>query len=74
MRVTTSTLMFTLDCWIRPGISTAEFDQLITQCARCGLVMTRRVFGIHQCARPAEPQQIEEFPDDNTLFFHMDEI
>ncbi|KZP04087.1 hypothetical protein FIBSPDRAFT_904069 [Athelia psychrophila] len=37
-------------------------------------VMTRRVFGIHQCARPAEPQQTEEFPDDNTLFFHMDEI
>lgn len=73
-RVTTSTLMFRLDCWVRPGIAGAEFEQLITQCARCGLVMTRRVFGIHECARPAKQPLLEDCPDDNALLFHVDDV
>lgn len=38
-----------LDSCIRAGIPEAEFNSLFAKC-RCGLVMTRRVFGQHVCA------------------------
>jgi hypothetical protein len=37
-----------LDSCTRPGLSEAEFHRLFAKC-RCGLVMTRRVFGMHVC-------------------------
>ena len=38
-----------LDSFIRAGVPEAEFYSLFAKC-RCGLVMTRRVFGNHVCA------------------------
>ena len=38
-----------LDSWGRPGLRETEFMKLFAECA-CGLVMTRRVFGDHDCA------------------------
>ena len=37
-----------LDSCTRPGLSEADFHRLFAKC-RCGLVMTRRVFGMHIC-------------------------
>ncbi|KZP09766.1 hypothetical protein FIBSPDRAFT_900271 [Athelia psychrophila] len=37
-------------------------------------VMTRRVFGIHECARPAKQPLLEDCPDDNALLFHVDDV
>jgi len=39
---------FLLDSSTQPGLSEAEFHRLIVKC-RCGMVMTRRVFGMHIC-------------------------
>jgi hypothetical protein len=39
-----------LDSWVNPGLSQVDFRKLFAMC-RCGLVMTRRVFQDHTCAR-----------------------
>lgn len=40
-----------LDASTRPGLPRTEFMAVITQCAECGLITTRRVFEKHECAR-----------------------
>jgi hypothetical protein len=37
-----------LDSWGRPGLRETDFVKLFAKCA-CGLVMTCRVFGDHDC-------------------------
>lgn len=66
-----------LDCWIRPGVSASDFERLITRCERCELIMTRRVFAIHECARRIQNEYSGNFTDDgdeSPFLFHMDEI
>jgi hypothetical protein len=41
-----------LDSWAGPWLSETEFRSLFAKCP-CGLVMTRKIFEDHVCARPA---------------------
>jgi hypothetical protein len=41
-------LLMRLDALIRPGLTAKEFVKLFMEC-RCGLIMTQRVFGSHEC-------------------------
>jgi hypothetical protein len=41
-------LLMALDSWLRPGLTEAKFGKLFAKCA-CGLIMTRRCFGSHEC-------------------------
>jgi hypothetical protein len=41
-------LLMALDSWLRPGLTEAQFGKLFAKCA-CGLIMTRRAFGSHEC-------------------------
>lgn len=41
-------LLMALDSWLRPGLTEAQFGKLFAKCT-CGLIMTRRSFGNHEC-------------------------
>lgn len=38
-----------LNSLVKPGLSEDDFRRLFAKC-RCGLIMTRHVFGAHSCA------------------------
>jgi hypothetical protein len=47
-------LLLRLDSWNGPGISEVDFRHLFVRC-RCGMYMTRRVFGSHICVKFSAP-------------------
>ena len=46
-----------LDSLTQPGLPEADFKKLFVRCG-CGLVMTTRSFGIHQCLKVLEKEPV----------------
>ena len=51
-------LILRLDSSVNPGLTWAEFWNLIARCNGCGLVMTRRVFQSHTCVLLVEDDDV----------------
>ncbi|KAG2049881.1 hypothetical protein BDR06DRAFT_1011811 [Suillus hirtellus] len=43
-----------LDSFTRPGLTEGEFRHFLTRCNGCELIMTRRMFELHNCVGRAE--------------------
>jgi hypothetical protein len=39
-----------LDFFYRPGLTESEFKRLFAKC-RCGIIVTRRMFHMHECMK-----------------------
>jgi hypothetical protein len=48
----TFTQLLRLDSRFKPGLTCRELKTLFARCSLCGLVMTRRIFLWHTCAKP----------------------
>jgi len=57
-----SELIARLDALIRPGLRTQEFKRLFASC-RCGLVVSRQMFAIHECVPMLENGEVIDLSD-----------
>jgi hypothetical protein len=68
--VTVTSKLLDLD---QHGLTDAEFKLLIAKC-KCGLIMTRRMFHLHQCLRePARLPAVQDRPEHITIDLTMDD-
>jgi hypothetical protein len=59
-----SELIARLDALIRPGLRTQQFKQLFASC-RCGVVVSRRMFAIHECLPMPAIGEVVDLTDNN---------
>jgi hypothetical protein len=61
---TTFDILLKLDAFWNPGLTYGEFRRLLGKC-QCGLIMTRRAFKYHTCARVRDHRTIIDLTVDS---------
>lgn len=61
--LSTTELVNRLDTWIRPGLTAKQFRAIFAQC-ECGMVVTRRMFAMHECIPTKELAVIDLTTED----------
>lgn len=56
-------LLRRLDCFVKPGLSEVHFQNLFAKCLGCGLYMTRKAVGYHDCSGDAGSSSSTEEPE-----------
>jgi hypothetical protein len=59
--------LLSLNSGSRPGIPSAQFEDLFARCQNCDLVMTRRIFQLHDCVFEEDDAMDEDHIIDLTV-------
>jgi hypothetical protein len=59
--------LLSLNAGSRPGIRSAQFENLFGRCQNCDLIMTRRIFQLHDCVFEEDDTMEEDDVIDLTM-------